>query len=502
MITGKDFYQVLSALVPLYAAMTLAYASVLWWKIFTSEQCAGVNRFVALIAIPFLSFQLIAFNNPYDMNFKLILADTLQKIVVLLALFCWKMISKHGSLEWTITLNSLSTLPNTLVMGIPLLKAMYGEFSSSLMVQIVVFQGVIWNTLLLIMFEYRAAKVFINNNFPANAGSIASLKTEPDVMSFAGGCDSLHAEAEIDTSGKLHVMVRRSSYSSNSSILSFRKIHMGSSAKSGTPRASNLTGVEIYSTTSSVDQYSVSVTTPRNSSVSFGQSELGEEITRTGCRATDLPGNTFGTSMDVISKNGASPLNDYGSKDGIGFSENIEEEEEKNKKLEMPPASVMTKLILTMVWRKLIRNPNTYSSVIGLVWSLIAFRVHITMPIMIEGIVTILSNTGLGMSMFSLGLFMALQPKIIACGKSLAALSLAVRFLVGPAVMAATSAAIGIRGVLLQVAIVQAALPQAIVSFVFAKEYNVHPQILSTSVTIGMVIALPVTIIYYVLLGL
>ncbi|KAF4348040.1 hypothetical protein F8388_013222 [Cannabis sativa] len=153
--------------------------------------------------------------------------------------------------------------------------------------------------------------------------------------------------------------------------------------------------------------------------------------------------------MDVISKNGASPLNDYGSKDGIGFSENIEEEEEKNKKLEMPPASVMTKLILTMVWRKLIRNPNTYSSVIGLVWSLIAFSLDI-----------------------QTGLFMALQPKIIACGKSLAALSLAVRFLVGPAVMAATSAAIGIRGVLLQVAIVQAALPQAIVSFVFAKEYN------------------------------
>lgn len=41
---------------------------------------------------------------------------------------------------------------------------------------------------------------------------------------------------------------------------------------------------------------------------------------------------------------------------------------------QMPPASVMTRLILIMVWRKLIRNPNTYSSLIGLVWSLIAFR--------------------------------------------------------------------------------------------------------------------------------
>nr|CAB3467555.1 unnamed protein product [Digitaria exilis] len=36
----------------------------------------------------------------------------------------------------------------------------------------------------------------------------------------------------------------------------------------------------------------------------------------------------------------------------------------------MPPASVMTRLILIMVWRKLIRKPNTYSSLIGIIWSL------------------------------------------------------------------------------------------------------------------------------------
>ena len=265
MITSKDIYEVFSALVPLYVAMTLAYASVRWWKVFTPEQCAGVNRFVAIIAIPFLSFKLIAFNNPYEMNLDLILADTLQKIVVLLALFLWKTISKNGSLEWTITLNSLSTLPNTLVMGIPLLKAMYGEFSASLMVQIVVFQGVIWNTLLLIMFEYRAAKLFINENFPETAGSIASFEAEPDVVSFAGG-DSLHAEAEIDSSGKLHVMVRRSSASS---VMSFGKLHEWGSATSVTPRASNLTGVEIYSLRSSMERNN---STPRVSS--FNQADL------------------------------------------------------------------------------------------------------------------------------------------------------------------------------------------------------------------------------------
>lgn len=41
---------------------------------------------------------------------------------------------------------------------------------------------------------------------------------------------------------------------------------------------------------------------------------------------------------------------------------------------EMPRALVMLRLILTMVGRKLSRNPNTYSSVLGLLWSLISFK--------------------------------------------------------------------------------------------------------------------------------
>lgn len=46
----------------------------------------------------------------------------------------------------------------------------------------------------------------------------------------------------------------------------------------------------------------------------------------------------------------------------------------ETKPTSMPPASVMTRLILIMVWRKLIRNPNTYSSLIGLTWSLVSFK--------------------------------------------------------------------------------------------------------------------------------
>lgn len=50
------------------------------------------------------------------------------------------------------------------------------------------------------------------------------------------------------------------------------------------------------------------------------------------------------------------------------------DEGDGKKKQQMPPASVMTKLILVMVWRKLIRNPNTYSSILGIAWSLISSR--------------------------------------------------------------------------------------------------------------------------------
>ena len=53
------------------------------------------------------------------------------------------------------------------------------------------------------------------------------------------------------------------------------------------------------------------------------------------------------------------------------------------------------------------------------------------------------------------GLFMALQPRIIACGNSIAAFAMAIRFLTGPTIMAATSIVVGLRGVLLHVAIVQ-----------------------------------------------
>lgn len=171
MITGKDFYEVLSALVPLYVAMALGYASVRWWRIFTPDQCAGINRFVAVFAVPLLSFNCISTNNPYAMNKRFLATDSLQKVVILAGLFLWNALFKSGSLDWVITFFALSCLPNTLVVGLPLLRSMYGDFSASLLIQVVVLQSLVWYSVLLILYEFRAAKRLIAQQFPDTAGS-------------------------------------------------------------------------------------------------------------------------------------------------------------------------------------------------------------------------------------------------------------------------------------------------------------------------------------------
>ncbi|KAG6474202.1 probable auxin efflux carrier component 1c isoform X2 [Zingiber officinale] len=609
MITLSDLYHVMTAVVPLYVAMILAYGSVKWWKIFTPDQCSGINRFVALFAVPLLSFHFISTNNPYEMNLHFIAADTLQKLMVLAVLTAWSRLSRRGSLEWTITIFSLSTLPNTLVMGIPLLKGMYGVYSGSLMVQIVVLQCIIWYTLMLFLFEYRAARILITEQFPDTAAAIASITVDSDVTSLDGHRDLIETEAEIKEDGKLYVTVRRSN-ASRSDIYSRRS--MGISG--ATPRPSNLTNAEIYSLQSShnptprgssfnhndfysmvgrssnfgpADAYGVrGAATPRASNFEEDASAVagGNAVAKSKCNyptpnpsvfnpptvsapkptvttpSTTAPRKANGQAVPLFKAEGdggtkdlhmfvwsssASPVSDvfgggvnnhhdYGlpAADPCAIKEvrmavspgkmkeNREEcmdgghdyVDEKGqgtgtkvsvmRTAGMPPTSVMTRLILIMVWRKLIRNPNTYSSLIGLVWSLVSFKWKVNMPDIVSHSISILSDAGLGMAMFSLGLFMALQPRIIACGNSVAVFAMAVRFLTGPAVMAAASFAVGLRGVLLRIAIVQAALPQGIVPFVFAKEYSLHPDILSTAVIFGMLIALPITLLYYILLGL
>lgn len=53
---------------------------------------------------------------------------------------------------------------------------------------------------------------------------------------------------------------------------------------------------------------------------------------------------------------------------------------------------------------------------------------------------------------------MASQSRIIACGKRMALLAMGMKFVMGPALMAVSSMALGLKGTLFKVAIVQVLL--------------------------------------------
>ncbi|CAI0453521.1 unnamed protein product [Linum tenue] len=173
MISSKDVYHVVAATIPfpLYVAMILAYTSVKWWKLFTPEQCGGINKFVAKFSIPLLSFNIISANNPYNMSPRLLLSDFVQK---LLAIVLIGVVTRFWFRGWRLSLVitglSLSTLPNTLIIGVPVLKAMYGGKAESLLSQIVFLQSIVWYNFLLFLFEVNAAMDATANPSPEVAG--------------------------------------------------------------------------------------------------------------------------------------------------------------------------------------------------------------------------------------------------------------------------------------------------------------------------------------------
>ncbi|KAM1051867.1 hypothetical protein ACFX19_033941 [Malus domestica] len=356
MIGWEDVYKVVVAMVPLYVALILGYGSVRWWHIFTPEQCGAINRFVCFFTLPLFTFEFTAHVDPYKWNYRFIGADFISKLIIVVVLALWAKCSSKGSYSWSITSFSLCTLTNSLVVGVPLIRAMYGSSAVDLVVQSSVVQAIVWLTILLFVLEFR------------RTGSIGIVSSRTNV----------------DT-----------------------RVH-------------------------SVD--------PQGEDI-----EAMEEIT-----ISTRPSFWY---------------------------------------------------LMKTVWVKLGMNPNSYAVFIGIAWAFIAKRWHIELPSIMEGSVLIMSKAGTGTAMFSMGIFMALQEKFVACGTSLTIIGMVLRFIAGPAAMAIGSIAVGLHGDVLRVAIIQAAVPQSITSFIFAEQYGLHAEVLSTAVIFGMLVSLPVLIAYYAVLG-
>ncbi|KAF7024230.1 hypothetical protein CFC21_036604 [Triticum aestivum] len=432
MITWLAVYHVVEAMAPLYTAAVLGYASVRWLKAFSEEQCAGINHFVAIYAVPVLIFNMVSTNNPYAMNGRLVAADTLQKAVMLLGLVAWAAwesrsrrrrrsdgggkasaaVAAASPLQWVVTAFSVASLPNTIIMGVPLLGGMYGAMSKDLMKQIVVMQFCVWYNVVIFIYEYMAAR---------------------------------RAATAMDGTAKI-------SPGSPGAAPSAEKIAPNDEAVVAAKRAHEVT---------------VNIEITEVAPASTAQKDLADNTTTTVAKET---------SADAEAEQGSPP----------------------------PAKSTAPSVthIALMAGKKVLKIPNTYASFLGLIWALIAFKCGIKMPKIIDDSLFTIQTTAVGLSMFASGTFIARQSRFVPSGYAIASMSMVLKFLIGPVVMLLASLAIGMHGTLLHIAVVQAALPLAVTSFVYAEEYKVHADIMSTGVILGIFISLPVTIVYYILLGL
>jgi auxin efflux carrier family len=210
MIAWGDVYKVVAAMAPLYFALGLGYSSVRWWRLFTPEQCGAINTLVVHFSMPFFTFDFLARADPYAMDRRVLAADAASKAVAAAAVACWwwlarfcsscggaKQAAGARSSSWCVTGFSLSAYNNTLVVGVPLLDAMYGAWARDLIVQIAVVQALVWFPLLLLVFELRKALV----TSPADDGQAAAGgggRVEPAAVSSTAPSTSPDAEKVDD----------------------------------------------------------------------------------------------------------------------------------------------------------------------------------------------------------------------------------------------------------------------------------------------------------------
>ncbi|KAL4572690.1 hypothetical protein LXL04_019472 [Taraxacum kok-saghyz] len=348
MIGWQDIYNVLSAMFPLYVALILGYGSVKWWNMFNPSDCDTINRLNCYFIMPLFTFEFTTRINPYKFNHLFIAADVISKAIILIAISIWANCSSKGSYPWSVTSFSLSSLNNTLVVGVPLMRAMYGSLGENMVIQSSILQSMVWNMFQLFMLEIHQAKKQMDL-------AVAPEKSGMDLEK------------------------------------------VGEGDKSGRP------------------------------------------------------------SMVILMKT-------------VGL--------------------------------KLSKNPNSYACILGLSWAFVSYRWDLQFPSIVEGSIQIMSRAGSGVAMFCMGLFMALQDKLIDCGVRLTVVGMVMRFAVAPITFTIGSLAVGLRRDELHVAIIQAALPQAISSFVYAKEYGLHANVLSTAVIFGTIVSIPVLVSYYAVLDL
>uniref|UniRef100_A0A0D9WXT7 Auxin efflux carrier component n=1 Tax=Leersia perrieri TaxID=77586 RepID=A0A0D9WXT7_9ORYZ len=256
-------------------------------------------------------------------------------------------------MRWVVTSFSVATLPNTIIIGVPLIGGMYGRESKGLMKQILVLQFCVWYSVVIFLYECM------------RAGVDGTAKISPSPVEAAAAAADVSRERSQEMTVDIQV-----------------------------------TGVV-------------------------------DEVGMCGDQAEDV-------TLPAV------------------------------------------KHVFLIAVKKILRIPNTYGGFLGLIWALVAFRCGIKMPKIIDDSLFIIDSTAAGLCMFSSGTFIARQSRLVPCGYKIASLAMILKFLICPVMMLVASLVVGLRGTLLHIAVVQAALPLSLASFLYAEEYKVHADVMST----------------------
>lgn len=183
MIGWDDIYKVLASMFPLYVSLILGHGSVKWWHMFNPDHCNAINQLNCYFIMPLFTFDFTTRVNPYKMNFRFLGADAISKVLIIIAISIWAKFSTKGNYPWSITSFSLSSLNNTLVVGVPLIGAMYGPFGENLVIQSSILQFLVWIIILLMMYEFQSVKKSLELVVVTNdSGTDLEGNTEAGVM--------------------------------------------------------------------------------------------------------------------------------------------------------------------------------------------------------------------------------------------------------------------------------------------------------------------------------
>ncbi|CAM6095512.1 unnamed protein product [Calypogeia fissa] len=487
MLTGKEFWHLIEHIIPVYVTVFLGWY-LYRFKYILPVHAPGISRFVSLMGIPFYAFHLLAFNDPYQISLRLVGADILQKAVALLIGILYWAFAKNGKIDHVINFFMLATLPNTVLIGDALLDPLYGNIVDGKVVTIIFLQVVLWYNLTIALYEMRIV--------------LKEMQAQSDTEDAAAvGISTSHRSARAVSIG----VVDKDDYGTKVA------------EKSGVTSYPDLSAAVLERTLSAPARVSIS----KVADIFTLQQSFSGSIPKVdeGTSMEDFPASQDAHDTrpyDPFSLISGEPPNGRDPEVGReGHEQSMKDKAEqhsgvvgvvdpeaqrKPQKRKMNYFRFST-VVAYKVFNRLKYVPLTFASLLGFVYSMFAYKYHWTMPYYVQTSVELTSNGAVGMAIFILGMTWAMSGKLIACGWKKMTYGMLVRFIVGPFIMIVAALVLRLKGDNYRFAVLQAVIPQGVISFVLAKEYNLDVNEFSTAVVFQLLVFIPVVIVYYLVLG-